>query len=79
MALTPQQLAELQRLKEMYAPLVEAQRRKDQAQANAEKMGLPITPAPGKKKGGLSKFLKGSKETKKLYHATMGKIGRAHV
>lgn len=49
MALTPQQLAELQRLKEMYAPLVEAQRRKDQAQANAEKMN--VVP-PGKADGG---------------------------
>jgi hypothetical protein len=56
-ALTPQQLAELQRLKEMYAPLVEAQRRKDQAQANAEKMGI-TPPTPGKAKGGVVSMLR---------------------
>mgnify|MGYP003346500438 CR=1 FL=1 len=52
MALTPEQLAELQRLKQMYAPLVEAQRRRDQADANAQKMGrsdVPTTLAQARK------------------------------
>ena len=52
MALTPEQLAELQRLKQMYAPLVEAQRRRDQADANAQKMGIPLAPPDKKAKGG---------------------------
>ena len=38
MALTPQQLAELQRLREMFKPLAEQARRQQQAQENLEKM-----------------------------------------
>ena len=36
MALTPEQLAELQRLRQMFAPLAEQERRRQQAQWNAE-------------------------------------------
>lgn len=42
MPLTPQQLADFQRLRQSYAPVVEAQRRKQKAYENLEKMhGLP--------------------------------------
>lgn len=53
MPLTPQQLADFQRLRQSYAPVVEAQRRKQQAQANLEKMhGLPPVKPQPKAKGG---------------------------
>jgi hypothetical protein len=71
MALTPQQLAELQRLRQMFVPLAEQARRDQQRALNAEQSAKQV---PGKKKGGLSRFLKGSKETKKLYHATYADI-----
>lgn len=71
MALTPQQLAELQRLRQMFVPLAEQARRDQQRALNAEQSA---NQAPGKAKGGLSRFLKGSKETKKMYHATFGNI-----
>jgi hypothetical protein len=51
-ALNPEQLAELQRLKQLYAPIVEAQRRRDQADANAQKMNIPLV--PGKTHGGIT-------------------------
>ena len=54
MALTPEQLAELQRLKQMYLPLVEVQRRKDMDQANRERAGLPVTLPTDKKANGGS-------------------------
>lgn len=55
MPLTPQQMADFQRLRQSYAPVVEAQRRKQQAQANLEKMHgqPPVKPQP-KAKGGLT-------------------------
>lgn len=53
MPLTPQQLADFQRLRQSYAPVLEAQRRKQQAQGNLEKMhGLPPVKPQPKAKGG---------------------------
>lgn len=53
MPLTPQQMADFQRLRQSYAPVLEAQRRKQQAQANLEKMhGLPSVKPQPKAKGG---------------------------
>ena len=55
MPLTPQQLADFQRLRQSYAPVLEAQRRKQQAQANLEKMhGLPPAKPQPKAGGGLT-------------------------
>lgn len=66
MALTPEQLAEIQRLKAlMQQPATDAQRRA-QAIWNAEQMAKP----QGKKDGGLQKFLSESKIKERLYHAT---------
>lgn len=59
MPLTPQQLADFQRLRQSYAPVVEAQRRKQQAQANLEKMhGLPPVKPQPKAKGGSQHEIK---------------------
>ena len=59
MPLTPQQLADFQRLRQSYAPVVEAQRRKQQAQGNLEKMhGLPPVKPPPKAKGGSTHEIK---------------------
>lgn len=53
MPLTPQQLADFQRLRQSYAPVVEAQRRKEKAYANLEKMhGLPPVKPQPKARGG---------------------------
>ena len=76
MPLTPQQLADFQRLRQSYAPVVEAQRRKQQAQANLEKMhGLPpVKPQPkadgGSADANLAQFLEGSHTPMRLYHST---------
>jgi hypothetical protein len=43
-ALTPERAAELERLKALYLPLIEQQQRKDRADDNANKMGIPLTP-----------------------------------
>jgi len=77
--LTPQQMADFQRLRQSYAPVVEAQRRKQQAQANLEKMhGLPpVRPQP-KADGGsanLAQFLEGSHTPMRLYHGTTATEG----
>jgi len=72
--LTPQQLADFQRLRQSYAPVVEAQRRKQQAQGNLEKMhGLPPVKPQPKAGGGstnLDQFLEGSHTPMRLYHST---------
>ncbi|UOF78459.1 hypothetical protein [Caudoviricetes sp.] len=47
MALTPAQLAELQRLKAMHQPLAEQARRQQQAALNAERMAQPQNKAKG--------------------------------
>ena len=55
MPLTPQQLADFQRLRQSYAPVVEAQRRKQKAYDNLEKMhGLPPVKPQPKADGGSS-------------------------
>jgi GNAT superfamily N-acetyltransferase len=57
--LTPQQLADFQRLRQSYAPVLEAQRRKQQAQGNLEKMhGLPPVKPQPKADGGSAKMSK---------------------
>lgn len=59
MPLTPQQLADFQRLRQSYAPVLEAQRRKQQAQGNLEKMhGLPPVKPQPKAKGGSQHEIK---------------------
>jgi len=69
--LTPQQLADFQRLRQSYAPVLEAQRRKQQAQANLEKMhGLPPVKPQPKADGGLAKFLTGTKVKERVYRGT---------
>jgi hypothetical protein len=50
MALTPQQLAELQRLRQMFVPLAEQARRDQQRAFNAEQSAQRNT--PGKARGG---------------------------
>ena len=76
MPLTPQQLADFQRLRQSYAPVLEAQRRKQQAQGNLEKMhGLPpVKPQPkadgGSADANKAKFLEGSHTPMRLYHST---------
>jgi ADP-Ribosyltransferase in polyvalent proteins len=67
MALTPEQLAELQRLRQMFAPLAEQERRRQQATANAEAM------ANKKAKGGSAKskfVLDESGKPLRVYHGT---------
>jgi hypothetical protein len=79
--LTPQQLADFQRLRQSYAPVVEAQRRKQQAQGNLEKMhGLPpVKPQPkaggGSADANLAQFLEGSHTPMRLYHGTTATEG----
>jgi len=77
--LTPQQLADFQRLRQSYAPVVEAQRRKQQAQGNLEKMhGLPPVKPQPKADGGsanLDQFLEGSHTPMRLYHGTTATEG----
>jgi hypothetical protein len=79
--LTPQQMADFQRLRQSYAPVVEAQRRKQQAQANLEKMhGLPpVKPQPkaggGSADANLAQFLEGSHTPMRLYHGTTATEG----
>jgi len=77
--LTPQQMADFQRLRQSYAPVVEAQRRKQQAQANLEKMhGLPPVKPQPKADGGsakLAQFLEGSHTPMRLYHGTTATEG----
>ena len=81
MPLTPQQMADFQRLRQSYAPVVEAQRRKQQAQANLEKMhGLPpVKPQPkaggGSADANLAQFLEGSHTPMRLYHGTTATEG----
>jgi hypothetical protein len=78
--LTPQQLADFQRLRQSYAPVLEAQRRKQQAQANLEKMhGLPpVKPQPkaggGSTSDGLKRFLAESSVKHRLYHGTSSDV-----
>ena len=80
MPLTPQQLADFQRLRQSYAPVLEAQRRKQQAQANLEKMhGLPpVKPQPkaggGSTSDGLKRFLAESSVKHRLYHGTSSDV-----
>ena len=66
MALTPEQLAEIQRLKALMQPSATEAQRKAQAAWNAEQMAK----AQGKKNGGLQKFLEPSKEKRRAYHGT---------
>lgn len=66
MALTPQQLAELQRLRQMFVPLAEQARRDQQRALNAEQS------TQNKAGGGLAKFLEESKVKDRMYHATHG-------
>jgi len=77
--LTPQQMADFQRLRQSYAPVVEAQRRKQQAQGNLEKMhGLPPVKPQPKADGGsanLDQFLEGSHTPMRLYHGTTATEG----
>ena len=67
MALTPERIAELERLKALMQPLATEAQRKAQAIWNAEQMAKQV---PGKKKGGLEKFLEPSKVKQRLYHGT---------
>jgi hypothetical protein len=77
--LTPQQLADFQRLRQSYAPVVEAQRRKQKAYDNLEKMhGLPPVKPQPKADGGsanLDQFLEGSHTPMRLYHGTTATEG----
>lgn len=79
MPLTPQQLADFQRLRQSYAPVVEAQRRKQKAYENLEKMhGLPPVKPQPKADGGsanLDQFLEGSHTPMRLYHGTTATEG----
>jgi hypothetical protein len=74
-------MADFQRLRQSYAPVVEAQRRKQQAQANLEKMhGLPpVKPQPkaggGSADANLAQFLEGSHTPMRLYHGTTATEG----
>jgi hypothetical protein len=72
-------MADFQRLRQSYAPVVEAQRRKQQAQANLEKMhGLPPVKPQPKADGGsakLDQFLEGSHTPMRLYHGTTATEG----
>jgi len=77
MALTPERIAELERLKEMMRqPALDAQR-KAQAIFNAEKnAGTPVRLPTDRAKGGsvkdkaLKLFMKGTKAKERLYHGT---------
>lgn len=72
MALTPEQIAEIQRLKALMQPAANEAQRKAQAQWNAEQMAKQ----QGKAKGGsahdkaLKVFMKGTKAKERLYHGT---------
>jgi len=68
MPLTPEQLAELKRLRQMFAPLAEQARRDQQRAFNAEQSANKQV--PGKAKGGLEKFLEDSKVKGRAYHGT---------
>ena len=78
MALTPERIAELERLKAMMQPLATDAKRKAQAILNAEKgAGQPVKlPMDYKSKGGsardkaLAQFRKGTKAKERLYHGT---------
>jgi hypothetical protein len=72
MALTPAQLAELQRLKELMRPQAEDFNRRMQGVINMEKTaGQPLRlPTDKKAKGGLEKFLEPSAVKERLYHGT---------
>ena len=81
MPLTPQQLAELQRLREMFQPLAAESQRKAKAIENLESVAGPVKlPTDKKAKGGsmskeerdanLAKFLADSHIKERLYHAT---------
>jgi hypothetical protein len=67
MALTPERIAELERLKAMMQPAATDAQRKAQAIWNAEQMAKQV---PGKKKGGLEKFLEPSKVKQRMFHGT---------
>jgi hypothetical protein len=70
MALTPEQLAELQRLRQMFAPLAEQERRRQQATANAEAMANKKAKGGSAKDKALKAFMKGTKAKERLYHGT---------
>jgi hypothetical protein len=72
MPLTPAQLAELQRLKEMFKPAGLQFDQRMQGIANMEKMagkGVSL-PTDKKAKGGLAKFIAESKVKNRAYHGT---------
>lgn len=70
MALTPEQLTELQRLRQMFAPLAEQERRRQQATANAEAMANKKAKGGSAKDKALKAFMKGTKAKERLYHGT---------
>jgi len=72
MALTPEQIAELQRLKALMSPLAEQARRQQQAAWNAEQMANKKAEGglAHMSNGGLEKFLEPSKEKRRMYHGT---------
>lgn len=70
MALTPEQLAELQRLRQMFAPLAEQERRRQQAYWNAEQAANKKAKGGSAKDKALKAFMKGTKAKERLYHGT---------
>jgi hypothetical protein len=71
MALTPEQLADLERLRKIFVPLAEQARRDSQRQDNMDKMN-----PQNKGDGGLAKFLEPSKVKNRAYHGTQSDFNK---